>query len=86
MYKKYLIVVLIVFISFCPFSMFYGCSDKKASDVKSKLVAKKIKPIKGSETSESKEKPSNLAADKADQKGNAGEGMSTTDSQSVSKD
>jgi len=85
MYKKYLIV-LVVFISFCPFSLFYGCSDKKDSDVKSKLVAKKIKPIKGSEASESKEKPSNLAADKADQKGNAGEGMSTTDSQAVSKD
>jgi type IV pilus assembly protein PilP len=84
MYKKHLIV-LVIFISFCPFSLFYGCSDKKASDVKSKLVAKKIKPIKGSEISESKEKPSNLAADKTDKKGTVGEDLSATDSQAVSK-
>lgn len=85
MYKKYLII-LAVFISFCPFLLFYGCSDKKDSDVKPKMIAKKIKPIKKPETSEAKDKSSNIAGKEVDLKGKAGDEMSMADSQAVSKD
>ena len=82
MYKKYLIILL-VFISFCPFLLFYGCSDKKDSDAQPKRIAKKIKPIKTPETPESKEK-SPLTATEG--QGKPEDGTQVTDAQAVSKE
>ena len=85
MYKKYLIILL-VFISFCPFLLFYGCSDKKDSDAQPKRIAKKIKPIKTPETSESKEKSPSAAVEGQEKEGKPEDGTQVTDAQAVSKE
>jgi len=85
MYKKYLIILL-VFIAFCPFLLFYGCGDKKDSDAEPQLIAKKIKPIKTPETSKTKEMSPSLAAEGSVQEGKPGEGPQATDAQAVSKE
>jgi len=85
MYKKYLII-LTVFITFCPFLLFYGCSDKKDSDVKPKLIAKKIKPIKTPDASKTKEKATIPATEETDQKAQPEGDMLMTDAQAVSKE
>ena len=83
MYKKYLIILL-VFIAFCPFLLFYGCSDKKDPDAEPKPIAKKIKPIKTPETSKTKEKSPSLAADGSVQEEKPEDGTQVTDAQAVS--